>query len=147
MTALAATSKQLATLPEQLRPQVVMISVDPERDTPERLADYVKAFDPSFVGATGTKAEIDEFALRMGVGRRQATDRGRQLQRRSHDFGVSRRSRRRAARAVLGAARAAADRGRLSADHRRMTAAPTIRAGDRWFAALQYICRSACCRA
>jgi len=67
MTALAATSKQLATLPEQLRPQVVMISIDPERDTPERLADYVKAFDPSFVGATGTKAEIDEFALRMGV--------------------------------------------------------------------------------
>ena len=67
MTALAATSKQLATLPEQLRPQVVMISVDPERDTPERLADYVKAFDPSFVGATGTKEEIDEFALRMGV--------------------------------------------------------------------------------
>jgi len=45
----------------------VMISVDPERDTPERLADYVKAFDPSFVGATGTKAEIDEFARRMGV--------------------------------------------------------------------------------
>ena len=54
-------------LREKLRPQVVMISVDPERDTPERLAGYVKAFDPTFVGATGTKPAIDELAQRMGV--------------------------------------------------------------------------------
>jgi len=67
MAALAQTSKLLAGLPEKLRPQVVMISVDPERDTPAQLAGYVKAFDPTFVGATGTKAAIDEFALRMGV--------------------------------------------------------------------------------
>jgi protein SCO1/2 len=67
MAALAQTSKQLANLPEKLRPQVVMISVDPERDTPERVGGYVKAFDPTFVGATGTKAAIDELALRMGV--------------------------------------------------------------------------------
>ena len=67
MAALAETSKLLAGLPEKLRPQVVMISVDPQRDTPEQLAGYVKAFDPTFVGATGTKAAIDEFALRMGV--------------------------------------------------------------------------------
>lgn len=67
MSALAQTRKLLADLPEGLRPRVVMISVDPERDTPERLAAYVKAFDPSFSGATGTKAAIDELAQRMGV--------------------------------------------------------------------------------
>jgi len=67
MTALAQTNKLLASLPQGLRPQVVMISVDPERDTPQRLAGYVKAFDPTFVGATGTKAAIDELAQRMGV--------------------------------------------------------------------------------
>lgn len=67
MTALAQTRKLLADLPEQARPQVVMISVDPERDTPERLATYVKAFDPAFLGATGAKSAIDEFAQRMGV--------------------------------------------------------------------------------
>jgi protein SCO1/2 len=67
MSALAATNKLLADLPAALHPRVVMISVDPERDTPERLATYVKAFDPSFVGATGTKAAIDELAQRMGV--------------------------------------------------------------------------------
>jgi len=67
MAALAQTSKLLADLPQELRPRVVMISVDPERDTPERLAGYVKAFDPTFVGATGTKAAVDELALRIGV--------------------------------------------------------------------------------
>jgi protein SCO1/2 len=67
MTALAQTKKLLADLPADQRPRVIMISVDPERDTPERLASYVKAFDPSFTGATGTKAAIDELARRMGV--------------------------------------------------------------------------------
>lgn len=67
MSALAQTKKLLADLPDALRPRVVMISVDPERDTPERLAAYVKAFDPSFLGATGTKPAIDELAQRMGV--------------------------------------------------------------------------------
>jgi protein SCO1 len=67
MAALTETNKLLANVPERLRPQLVMISVDPERDTPERLAGYVRAFDPTFVGATGTKAAIDELAQRMGV--------------------------------------------------------------------------------
>ena len=67
MTALAQTNKLLADLPGALRPRVIMISVDPERDTPERLGAYVKAFDPTFVGATGTKAAVDELAQRMGV--------------------------------------------------------------------------------
>jgi protein SCO1/2 len=67
MTALAQTRKLLADLPEPARPQVVMISVDPQRDTPERLAAYLKAFDPAFVGATGAKSAIDELAQRMGV--------------------------------------------------------------------------------
>lgn len=67
MSALAQTTKLLADLPEGLRPRVVMISVDPQRDTPELLGAYVKAFDPSFVGATAPKATIDELAQRMGV--------------------------------------------------------------------------------
>jgi protein SCO1 len=67
LSALAQTRKLLADLPQTSRPQVVMISVDPQRDTPERLAGYVRAFDPAFVGATGTKAAIDELAQRMGV--------------------------------------------------------------------------------
>ena len=67
MRALAETKQLLADLPEPLRPRVVMISVDPERDTPEQLAAYVKGFDPTFVGATGPKPAIDALAQRMGV--------------------------------------------------------------------------------
>ncbi|WP_397476231.1 SCO family protein [Pusillimonas sp.] len=38
--------------------QVLMITVDPERDTPEVLSSYVKAFDPTFVGLTGTTEQL-----------------------------------------------------------------------------------------
>jgi protein SCO1 len=67
LTALAQTQKLLAGLPDALRPQVVLISVDPERDTPERLAAYVKAFDPSFVGVTAARAAVEDLARQMGV--------------------------------------------------------------------------------
>ncbi|MGB3288122.1 MAG: SCO family protein [Burkholderiaceae bacterium] len=42
--------------------QVLMISVDPERDTPEVLASYVKAFNPNFVGLTGTADQLSTTA-------------------------------------------------------------------------------------
>lgn len=41
--------------------QVIMISVDPKRDTPEKMAEYVTAFNEDFVGATGEL--IDIFSL------------------------------------------------------------------------------------
>ena len=47
--------------------QTIMISVDPERDTPEMLAEYVTHFHPSFLGVTGTPAEIAEVATLYGI--------------------------------------------------------------------------------
>ena len=47
--------------------QVVMVSVDPARDTPDVLADYMDHFDPRFVGLTGTDAEIAGVADSYGV--------------------------------------------------------------------------------
>lgn len=44
------------------RVQVLFITVDPERDTPELLAKYVPAFDPRFLGLTGDKAAIEKVA-------------------------------------------------------------------------------------
>ena len=38
--------------------QGIFISVDPERDTPQRLAEYVPFFHPSMIGATGTSEQI-----------------------------------------------------------------------------------------
>ena len=40
---------------EKERLQVVMISLDPERDTVEKLAEYVPYFNPEFIGVTGNK--------------------------------------------------------------------------------------------
>lgn len=47
--------------------RVVMISVDPERDSPERLAQYVAQFDDSFIGLTGPRAEIEAIAADYGI--------------------------------------------------------------------------------
>jgi protein SCO1/2 len=64
---LVAVRRRLADLPAAQQPHVVMISVDPKRDTPERLARYVPYFDPSFVGATGTPEAVEGLTKRMGV--------------------------------------------------------------------------------
>lgn len=49
------------------RLQVLFVTVDPERDTPELLGRYVPAFHPSFIGLSGDKAQtaavISEFKL------------------------------------------------------------------------------------
>lgn len=47
--------------------QVIMISVDPARDTPEQLATYLDYFDPRFLGMTGTKDDIDAAATQFGI--------------------------------------------------------------------------------
>ncbi|HNB51170.1 MAG TPA: SCO family protein [Anaerolineales bacterium] len=47
--------------------QFIMISVDPERDTPERLGEYVTYFDPSFIGVTGEPDKLAEIAALYGI--------------------------------------------------------------------------------
>ena len=64
---LTGVRRALAGLPPALAPQVVMISVDPERDTPARLAAYLGHFDPAFIGATGSAAAIASLAADVGV--------------------------------------------------------------------------------
>ena len=46
---------------------MLLVSVDPQRDTPQALAQYVHAFDPQFEGLTGEPAEIGTLAKRFGV--------------------------------------------------------------------------------
>jgi cytochrome oxidase Cu insertion factor (SCO1/SenC/PrrC family) len=48
--------------PKAQRITPIFISVDPDRDTPEKLAAYVKNFDPRLVGLTGTSDEIAAVA-------------------------------------------------------------------------------------
>lgn len=47
--------------------QVVFVSVDPERDSPERLGEYVSWFGPDFVGVTGAAEQLAPLAQRIGV--------------------------------------------------------------------------------
>lgn len=47
--------------------QVIMVSLDPGRDTPAKLAEYVAHFHPSFIGVTGAQEEIDEVASLYGI--------------------------------------------------------------------------------
>jgi protein SCO1 len=53
--------------PDAERVQVLMVSVDPERDTPQALAKYVSAFDPRFVALRGdleaTRKAAQEFKV------------------------------------------------------------------------------------
>jgi protein SCO1/2 len=47
--------------------QVLFVTVDPERDTPELLAKYVPAFDPTFLGLRGDAAETAKTAKEFKV--------------------------------------------------------------------------------
>lgn len=67
-----ANMAQTMTLVREQHPaladtQILFVSVDPQRDTPERLREYVEYFDPAFVGTTGDKVDIDELTRRLGA--------------------------------------------------------------------------------
>jgi len=52
---------------EAHRVRVVFVTTDPVRDTPARLKDWLGAFDPAFVGLTGTRAELEAALRAAGV--------------------------------------------------------------------------------
>lgn len=68
-TSLAATAEGLKELtPDELaRVAVILVSVDPKRDTPARLKEYARFFHQAIVGVTGTPEEIAAVAKRYGV--------------------------------------------------------------------------------
>jgi protein SCO1 len=58
-TTLAELAQGRAQLGEAAkRVQVVFITVDPERDSPERLRSYTAVFDPTFIGLTGSAEQL-----------------------------------------------------------------------------------------
>ncbi len=62
-TAMAQAAQTMQLLGDQARDvRIIMVSVDPARDTPDILGAYVKAFDPSFIGLTGTPEQLDKTA-------------------------------------------------------------------------------------
>lgn len=68
---LVAINNAYKRLPEGMEPpQTILISVDPERDTPEALATYVdsNAFPEGLVGLTGTQEELKAVANEFAAG-------------------------------------------------------------------------------
>ena len=63
---LAHLRNSLKEVPEDLRDdvQVLFVSVDPERDTPEDLAEYTEYFGPQFVGMTGSEEKLRDLSKR-----------------------------------------------------------------------------------
>jgi len=49
------------------RPRFVFISIDPERDTPEKLGQFVSYFNGTFIGATGTDEAVNALTRQLGV--------------------------------------------------------------------------------
>ncbi|MEP7134637.1 MAG: SCO family protein [Chloroflexota bacterium] len=68
-TSLAKVKVALSELTpeEQAQVQVIFVSVDPDRDTPEKLNKYAHVFGSNFIGASGTRSEIDLVTESLGV--------------------------------------------------------------------------------
>jgi len=68
LTTLAALEKRLRAGAAPVRPQVIFMSVDAARDTPEQLAKYVPYFDPEFIGLSApSQSDAEAVAAKLGV--------------------------------------------------------------------------------
>jgi protein SCO1/2 len=65
LAVLAMAHRKLGALGSQV--QVIYLTVDPERDSAERLKQYLASFDPNFVGGTGTAAQMAAVRKSYGV--------------------------------------------------------------------------------
>ena len=67
LTHLAQAQRQWEALPEAIRPRVLFVSVDPERDTPERLGDYAHAFHRDTLAATADVPTLEAFTRSLSM--------------------------------------------------------------------------------
>ena len=69
---MAAALNKLGAKADRIVP--IFITVDPERDTPQAMASYVKSFHPRLVGLTGSQAEIDTVVKEYRVYAKKVAD-------------------------------------------------------------------------
>ncbi|PAA68824.1 hypothetical protein BOX15_Mlig027011g3, partial [Macrostomum lignano] len=67
MEKMAEVVERLRLDKDPLRITPVFVSIDPERDTPALVKEYIADFSDKFIGLTGTKAEVDEVAKKYRV--------------------------------------------------------------------------------
>ncbi len=64
---LATAKKRLAASGQAPLPRIVLVSVDPDRDTPAQLEQYLQAFGEDNLGITGDVVEIRKLTERLGI--------------------------------------------------------------------------------
>jgi protein SCO1/2 len=64
---LATAVDEIAARAPELVPEVVFVSVDPQRDSPDRIRDYLRNFDAQFVGVVGSDAALEPLIQALGV--------------------------------------------------------------------------------
>ncbi len=66
---MANLGQVIKTVPaeDRHRVEVVFVSTDPTRDTPERIREWLDVFDPSFVGLRGTLDEVNRVQNQVGL--------------------------------------------------------------------------------
>ncbi|MEN8167292.1 MAG: SCO family protein [Pseudomonadota bacterium] len=67
MALLTNMKQRLQSVETALPYKIAFVSVDPERDTQQRLAEYVSYFDPSFIGVTGSDDELKRLTQPLGI--------------------------------------------------------------------------------
>jgi protein SCO1/2 len=67
LTDLSRAQKAWDNLPEARRPQVLFVSVDPERDSPEKTGEYAAYFHPATLAATAPEPALGQFATSLGM--------------------------------------------------------------------------------
>lgn len=64
---LSVAQKAWEPLPEGARPRVLFVSVDPDRDTPDRIGQYAHGFHPDTLAATGDIPSLEAFAKSLSL--------------------------------------------------------------------------------
>lgn len=64
---LSRAQKQWEALPEPVRPRVLFVSVDPERDTPDRIGEYAHAFHRDTIAATADIPGLERFTRSLSL--------------------------------------------------------------------------------
>ena len=64
---MSQAQKQWESIPEAIRPRVLFVSVDPERDSPGRIGEYAHAFHKDTLAATADVPALEKFAASLSM--------------------------------------------------------------------------------
>jgi len=65
LSVLNSVAQRVADVDDEVR--FAMVTIDPARDTPERLADFVTYFNGDFIGVTGSDADLQQLTRQLGI--------------------------------------------------------------------------------